>query len=147
MNRRAYLASLGTVSTVGVAGCSTVTGTLRGEPCSGNDCDIGMTRTEFVPETYEISVGETVVWKNTSEAIHTVTAYDSSLFEDKGAEYFATGDYDDFETAHEEFWNENNGALHTRETFEHTFEVPGTYHYACLPHEEGGMIGLIKVTE
>ncbi|GAB7017961.1 plastocyanin/azurin family copper-binding protein [Halostagnicola sp. A-GB9-2] len=146
MNRRAYLASLGTVTTVGIAGCSTVSG-MFGEPCSGDNCDVGMTRTEFVPETYEISAGETVVWKNTSEADHTVTAYWSGKFEEGDAEYFATGDYDDFETADEEFWNEANGTISTRETFEHTFEVPGTYSYVCLPHEDGGMIGFIEVTE
>ncbi len=52
---------------------------LRGRPCGGDGCDVGMTRNEFVPEEYEVRVGETVVWKNTSGADHTVTALENTL--------------------------------------------------------------------
>jgi plastocyanin len=31
------------------------------------------------------------------------------------------------------------------ETFEVTFEVPGTYRYVCLPHEDHGMRGTVVV--
>ena len=33
------------------------------------------------------------------------------------------------------------------ETFEHTFETEGVYHYYCAPHETGGMIGSVIVGE
>lgn len=33
------------------------------------------------------------------------------------------------------------------ETFEHTFGAPGVYHYYCVPHEAGGMIGSVIVGE
>ncbi|MCU4926895.1 plastocyanin/azurin family copper-binding protein [Halobacteria archaeon AArc-dxtr1] len=145
MDRRVYLAGLASASTAALAGCSTVLSAFDSEPCDGDNCDIGMTRTEFVPEEYTVSAGDTVVWKNTSEADHTVTAYENVRFEEEGAEYFATGGYDDFDTAFEEFWGSRGGRLGTQETFEHTFDVPGTYSYVCLPHEEGGMIGTIHV--
>lgn len=145
MNRRAYLAVFASASTAALAGCS-VLGALDGEPCDGDRCDIGMTRNEFVPEEYEVSVGEPVVWQNTSEADHTVTAYPNPLFEE-GETYFATGGYDDFDTAYEEWWDDRGGRLGTRETFEHTFSVPGTYDYVCLPHEAAAMVGRIVVTE
>ncbi|MCL5279758.1 MAG: plastocyanin/azurin family copper-binding protein [Planctomycetes bacterium] len=29
--------------------------------------------------------------------------------------------------------------------FQHTFEVPGTYVYFCLPHEAMGMVGKVTV--
>ncbi|MWV39829.1 plastocyanin/azurin family copper-binding protein [Natrialba sp. INN-245] len=145
MNRRAYLASVGTVASVGLAGCSSVLGVFEDDPCGGDGCDIGMTRNEFVPEEYEVRVGETVVWKNTSGADHTVTALENTLPE--GAAYFATGDYEDERTARDAWHEYRGGRLGTRETYEHTFEVPGTYDYICEPHIRGGMVGTIIVTE
>lgn len=145
MNRRVLLAALGTGASAGLAGCSSVLNIADDEPCSGDECDIGMKRNEFIPDTYEVTVGDTVVWKNTSGADHTVTARESSLPE--GADYFATGDYEDEATAIESWHEDRGGRLGTRETFDHTFEVPGTYLYICEPHVEAGMIGRIVVTE
>ncbi|MFP8953534.1 plastocyanin/azurin family copper-binding protein [Natrialbaceae archaeon A-arb3/5] len=145
MNRRAYLAAVGTTASVGLAGCTTALSIFDDEPCSGDDCDIGMTRNEFVPVEYEATVGETVVWMNTSDADHTITASESSLPE--GAEYFATGGYDDEETAIEAWHEYRGGRLETRETYEHTFEIPGTYVYICEPHVGAGMTGSVIVTE
>lgn len=31
------------------------------------------------------------------------------------------------------------------ETYEHTFDVPGTYVYVCIPHVAAGMIGRVHV--
>ncbi|THE62933.1 halocyanin [Salinadaptatus halalkaliphilus] len=146
MNRRCYLAAVGTGAAVSLAGCSSVLSAFDDdELCRGEDCDIGMTRNEFVPETYEARVGETVVWKNTSGADHTVTALENSVPDD-GA-YFATGDYDDESTARDAWHEYRGGRLGTRETFEHTFAVAGTYDYICEPHVTGGMIGSVVVTE
>ena len=146
MNRRAYLALVGSAASVSLAGCSSVRSAFTDdELCGGDDCDIGMTRNEFVPEEYEASVGETVVWKNTSDARHTVTALDNGIPED--AEYFASGGYEDQQTAVDAWHEEEGGKIEIRETYEHTFEVPGEYDYICEPHVYGGMIGTVIVSE
>lgn len=145
MNRRALLAALGTGATASIAGCSSVLGLSEDDPCSGDECEIGMTRNEFVPETYETTVGNTVVWKNTSGADHTVTAFENGIPDE--AEYFATGGYEDEETAVDAWHDDRGGRLGTRELYEHTFEVAGTYQYFCEPHLPAGMVGEVIVTE
>ncbi|MFP9059307.1 plastocyanin/azurin family copper-binding protein [Natrialbaceae archaeon A-chndr2] len=144
MNRRVYLAAVGSATLTGLAGC-TALGDIGEAVLEPSEYDIGMSRNEFLPDEYEATVGETVVWKNTSEADHTITAVERSLPE--GASYFSTGDYPDQETATEAWHNHRGGRLGTRDTFEHTFEVPGTYRYICEPHVKGGMVGTVIVTE
>ncbi|ELY92672.1 MULTISPECIES: cupredoxin domain-containing protein [Natrialba] len=145
MNRRAYLAAVGTSLSASLAGCTSTLGVFDDSPCSGDDCTIGMTRNEFLPREYEATVGETVVWKNTSGAIHTITALESGIPDD--AEYFATGGFEDDATAREQWRENHSGGLDTRETFEHTFEVPGRYEYICIPHVNADMVGTIIVSE
>ena len=150
MQRRTYLAGLGSAGLAGLAGCTTVgdvTGGLLGD---SDEYHIGMTRNEFIPNEYEATVGETVVWKNTSGALHTVTAYEDSVPD--GADYFCSGGFDSQDEA-EAAWEENyGGAIDVGETFEYTFETPGSYPYYCIPHERDGrgggwMMGLVRVTE
>lgn len=147
MNRRVYLAAVGTAASASLAGCSSVLSVFDDDegPCAGDECDIGMSRNEFLPESYEANVGETVVWKNTSGADHTVTALENQIPDD--ADYFASGGYEDEETAIEAWHDYTGGGLSTRETYEHTFDVPGTYAYICEPHVKGGMIGEVVVVE
>jgi len=145
MHRRVYLAAVGTAVSAGLAGCSSAISTGGSDPCSGEDCHIGMNRTTFLPDVYEISVGETVVWKNTSEADHTVTAYDNGIPD--GAAFFATGGFENQASARHAWQGQRGGRLGPRETFEHTFEVPGTYEYFCIPHERAEMDGKIIVSE
>ncbi|MFW5978080.1 MAG: cupredoxin domain-containing protein [Halohasta sp.] len=136
-SRRKFLAVAGTTATAGLAGCLGLF-----EP---SDYDIGMTAAAFTPETLTVSAGTTVVWQNTSSRGHTVTAYEDTLPE--GASFFATGGYETEAEARDAWQSEGDGAIDTNETFEHTFEIPGEYGYVCLPHETGGMIGTIEVTE
>lgn len=144
MNRRVYLAAVGSATLAGLAGC-TALGEVGEQVFETTEYDIGMSRNEYLPDEYETTVGETVVWKNTSEADHTITAVERGLPED--ASYFSTGDYPDQETAVEAWHSHRGGRIGTRETFEHTFEVPGTYYYICEPHVKGGMVGTVIVTE
>lgn len=143
MQRRVYLAGLGSAALSGIAGCAAL-GDSEREPCSGDGCDVGMTRNAFVPEEYEVGVGETVVWRNTSSSDHTVTAYEDAVPEE--ADYFASGGYESEREARGA-WDRGRGGFGPRETYEHTFDVPGTYGYLCIPHEAGGMVGTIVVTE
>ncbi|ELY60210.1 blue (type 1) copper domain-containing protein [Natronococcus amylolyticus DSM 10524] len=146
MHRRVYLATVGTAASASLAGCSSVLSVFDDDddgPCAGEECDIGMSRNEFLPETYTASVGETVVWKNTSGADHTVTALENQIPDD--AAYFASGGYEDEDTAIDAWHEYRGGRLGTRDTYEHTFEVAGTYAYICEPHVKGGMIGEVVV--
>jgi len=142
MRRRTYL-GIAVGSVAGAAGCLGNLGT--GGAGSGPDPDVGMTTNAFEPETYEVTVGETVVWENTSSRAHTVTAYDSGLPE--GAAFFASGGYDDEDAAREAWDEELGGGMDPGVTFEHTFEVAGSYPYFCIPHERDGMVGTIEVQE
>lgn len=95
---------------------------------------VGMTNTlKFTPHTLTVHVGDTVVWKNGSALTHTVTdvpklaskAGDATL--PKGAKPF------------------NSGYLNPGQSYSHTFTVPGTYHYFCIPHEATGMVATVVV--
>jgi len=142
VHRRRLLATV-TGGLAGLAGCSSVLGGGGDSPCEGESCDIGMRRNAYVPEEYEVGVGDTVIWRNTSGANHTVTAYDDGLPE--GAAYFASGGFEAESSAREAWADGLAGAIYPRETFEHTFEVAGTYTYLCIPHERSGMVGTVVV--
>ena len=89
----------------------------------------------FDPKTMTVKLGEAVVWKNASDLTHSVTdepslavsAQDAAL--PAGAESF------------------NSGLIAPGKEFSHTFKVPGTYRYFCIPHEEAGMVGTIVVSK
>lgn len=148
MRRRAYLAGVGSGGLLALSGCTALGDTA--ESLFGDDYDVGMDRNAFTPESAEVTAGEPLVWKNTSGSVHTVTGYDGS-FEGE-ADYFASGGFES-EGAARDAWNEDQGgAIGTGDTFEHTFEVPGTYQYFCIPHEFDGngrarMVGTITVVE
>lgn len=131
MDRRAFLVG----SAALVSGC-------LGSAASG-DYDIGMTLEAFDPKTITVSPGTEVVWKNTSSRGHTVTAYEGAIPDT--ATYFASGGYDDEQTAREEYHSAGGGVIDGNGTYKHTFEEPGIYEYVCVPHERGGMVGTIKV--
>ena len=141
MDRRTFLSGTATGVAAGLAGCSGVLGG-EGPP---EEYDIGMSSSRFLPASLEVSVGTTVIWANTGARAHTVTAYDDKIPE--AADYFASGGFDDEETARQAWLDETGGAIYSYETFEHTFDVPGRYTYFCVPHESGGMVGTITVEE
>jgi plastocyanin len=97
--------------------------------------EVGMTnQLRYTPETLRIRAGQTVVWRNGSDVLHTVTAdpsraaQASSVSLPEGVEAFDSGD------------------MPPGATFRYTFTVPGEYTYFCVPHELAGMIGRIVVT-
>jgi plastocyanin len=100
------------------------------------DAVVGMTNTlDFKPDTVRIPQGHTVRWENSSVIVHTVTAdpadatLDESVRLPDGAAPF------------------NSGNLDPKATFEHTFDVPGTYRYFCIPHEGTKMYGTVIVED
>ncbi|HMB51576.1 MAG TPA: plastocyanin/azurin family copper-binding protein [Natronoarchaeum rubrum] len=141
MKRRAYLAAVGSATAAGLSGCTVLGFGSDG----GGDYDIGMSANAFRPDTYEVSVGDTVVWRNTSSRGHSITAYEDNIPED--AEYFATGGHESQSEAEDAWTDSRSGNIQRGETFEHTFEVPGEYGYYCIPHVPQGMDGTIVVTE
>lgn len=133
MDRRTFL-----------AGTAVFAGGCLGRGAS-EDYDVGMTLDAFDPVEVTVPAGTTVVWKNTSSRGHTVTAYEGSLPE--GADYFASGGFESEAAARGAWQSDEGGILYGGETFEHTFEVPGTYGYVCLPHERDNMTGTVVVEE
>ena len=89
----------------------------------------------FEPKTVTVKAGDTVVWKNVSDLTHSVTdisrlattAQDASL-PPEGKEF-------------------NSGLMPPGKEYSHTFAVPGTYKYFCIPHEEVGMVGTVVVSK
>lgn len=142
MHRRRFLERLGVAgsavgATAALAGCSSVGG--------DEGYDVGMVADGYRPAELTIAVGETVVWENTSSRTHTVTAYEGGIPDE--ADYFATGGYDDEETARAEWRSDFGGGLENGERFSYTFSVPGRYDYVCIPHESGGMYATVFVEE
>ncbi|MFB6219371.1 MAG: plastocyanin/azurin family copper-binding protein [Halobacteriaceae archaeon] len=136
MKRRTFLAGVG-AGVAGFAGCA-----ASGGPGVG-DHDVGMSTDKFLPRRIEVAVGETVVWANTSDRPHTVTAYEGSLPD--GAPYFASGGFDSEAAAREGWFDGMGGAIQSGETYEHTFEVAGEFPYFCIPHEAAQMVGTVVV--
>jgi len=94
----------------------------------------------FDPDSVTVSVGDTVTWTNESSETHTVTAYEDKI-PDEGV-YFASGGFESEEDARSHL---SDALIDPGETFEVTFDEPGTYAYFCLPHEASGMKGTIIV--
>lgn len=97
---------------------------------------VGMTNTmKFDADTVRIKVGEMVEWNNSSLLAHSVTgdpaesSVEGSAVLPDGAKPF------------------DSGMMDPEETFTHTFEVPGTYQYFCIPHEGAEMFGWVIVEE
>lgn len=142
ISRRRTLELLGAaVVTTSLAGC---TGD-DGDDGNGDDNTVDMTADNlFQPDELTVSVGTTVTWENVSEVGHTVTAYVDEIPDD--AEYFASGGFDAEQAARDGYTQDLEGNIAAEETYEYTFDTPGTYEYFCVPHE-GTMTGTITVEE
>ncbi|MBI5044830.1 MAG: hypothetical protein HZC02_02800 [Candidatus Levybacteria bacterium] len=88
----------------------------------------------FDPHTLTIRPGDTVTWKNVSkELVHSVTT-DANKVRNPNLVLLPVG---------AEAWD--SGLLQPGESWSYTFQIPGTYHYVCVPHELVGMVGEIIV--
>ncbi|WP_049968230.1 plastocyanin/azurin family copper-binding protein [Haloferax prahovense] len=135
MNRRDILKLGGSaLVATAIAGCSSNTNPDGTAHVSMNE-DFA-----FDPKTLTVSAGTTVRWVNESEVGHTVTAYEDEIPTE--APYFASGGFESERAARNDV---SGGLLATDETYEHTFDVTGTYAYVCIPHESSGMTGTITV--
>jgi len=112
----------------------TVTGCAGGdddEAAAASEAEVVMKLVAFTPDQLEVAAGTTVTWTNRDAGAHTVT---SGTVEQGGAgvtqEPDGTFDSDDIPKG---------------DTFEHTFEEPGTYPYFCALHP-ATMRGEIRVT-
>jgi plastocyanin len=139
MDRRTFLAGATSVTAVGLAGCTA----LGGGTDAPSDYDVGMGSAFFRPEVVEIAAGESVVWANTGNRRHTVTAYQGQYPD--GAEFFASGGFETEEAAVDGWQDGFEGHISPGATYERTFEIPGEYHYYCIPHEPSGMVGKVVV--
>lgn len=137
MDRRNFLAAASAGVSIGLAGCLD-----RFEAAATTDDRVEMTIDSFRPERLTVESGTTVEFVNTSSHAHTVTAFDDGIPDE--AEYFATGGFEDEEAA-KEGWDNQEGLLYQNESWEHTFEVPGTHQYYCVPHIDAEMIGFVDV--
>ena len=94
----------------------------------------------FDPARLTVESGTTVTWVNDSDVGHTVTAYDDAIPDD--AAYFASGGFDSERAARNDV---ADGVVAAGESYEHSFDVRGTYEYVCVPHEGSGMTGTVVV--
>ncbi len=103
---------------------------VDGEPA----VTVGMTNTlSFDPDTVRIETGQSVRWKNSSVIVHTVTADPAEATKDESVRLPESASAFD------------SGNLDPKATFDHTFTVPGTYRYFCIPHEGTKMYGTVIV--
>jgi plastocyanin len=160
MDRRRYLRAVALAGTAaGIAGCtgddgpdstSDPTGTETDGPASSPTATETPTATatpeppsdpaqqvavgdglSFDPETFEIQVGETVLWEWVGPG-HNVKYDEGDVPEGTGW----TGTEGSRTTTYGE------GHAHW-----HTFEVAGEYAYYCVPHQSSGMRGSFTVLE
>jgi plastocyanin len=132
-SRRALLRVGGAALAVAAAGC------LGGR--SSGPAVVSMAEgLRFDPETATVEAGGTVRWENDSDVAHTVTG-EAAAIPGEGT-YFASGGFDTERAARDSL---RAGLVDPGESYEHTFETPGTYGYYCIPHEGSGMAGRVRV--
>jgi plastocyanin len=91
---------------------------------SGGGSEVSMKDIAFDPSEITVNKGDTVTWTNDEAIGHDVTKTGGP-----GPD-FSSGD---------------PGGLSEGDTFEQTFDTPGTIEYVCQVHESQGMTGTITV--
>jgi len=99
---------------------------------SGNEVEV--VDSSFEPASLTVTAGEEVTWTHTGSLPHTVTSSDGDFDSSPGCASFSDGG--------------SGACMDNGETFQFTFDSPGTYAYYCKLHgtsEGGGMAGTIVV--
>jgi len=91
----------------------------------------------FDPAAVTIHVGQTVTWVNSSSIPHSST--------DDPAKNPVEQTFPQYSVLPAGATSWDSGLLQPGQSFSHTFTVPGTYHYFCIPHILSGMRGTITV--
>ena len=116
-----------------IAGCSSASSFPEADIIAGPGRKL-----VFEPADLTISVGETVTWGFPSSG-HNVCCHPGDNDEvevPKDGQPFAS--YGPEESPRGSF-------VPVGGTYEHTFDVPGEYHYVCIPHVDNGMTGTVRV--
>lgn len=131
LTRRAFLRhallALGAGAAGGLAACGAPTGAANGPMVEMGALSV------FTPSRLTIKAGQTVTWRNTSSIVHSATGDPRRLARPENArnpESVAPWD---------------SGSILAGKSWSRTFDVPGEYRYACVPHEIAGMVGSIVV--
>lgn len=130
-HRRAVLSGLGALLLVVGAACAAP---------AANTTSSGTTITmaaanQFQPVTLNVQRGTSVTWVNSSAVPHSVTDDPNKVL--TATDVALPADAQPFDS----------GFIAPGQSFSHTFDVPGTYRYVCLPHETIGMVATIVVGE
>lgn len=118
------------VAASALAACAE-TGPAYGPLATNTSATIIMSGLHFQPETTHVRVGDTVEWRNQSSFTHSVNA-NPARFPDDVSIPAGAAPFD-------------SGRIPSGGIYRHTFDVPGTYNYVCLPHVDFGMGGTIVV--
>jgi plastocyanin len=89
----------------------------------------------FEPREIVVKVGGEVTWVNDSDMDHTSTANQKKAADKANVRLPDGADQ----------WN--SGFIKPGKSLTMTFDVPGEYHYFCIPHEKVGMLGVIEVVQ
>lgn len=94
---------------------------------------VNMGDMSFLPATITVNVGQRVVWKNTSWAVHNVV--DDSSTVSSVTDVALPAGVKPFDSAY----------LEPGQVYSRAFTVPGIYRYVCTLHEANGMKGVVIV--
>lgn len=94
---------------------------------------VNMGDMSFLPSTITVSVGQRVVWKNTSWAVHNVVDDRSKV--SSVTDVALPAGVQPFDS----------GYLEPSQIYSRVFTVPGIYRYVCTLHEANGMKGVVIV--
>ncbi len=123
---------LALVAALALGGCASGSGTT----------EVSMTDDQrFDPNDLSVAAGTTLTFTNDSDEPHTVTAEQGSVPD--AAAYFSSGGFSNEKQARADV---GTALIRSGETYELTLDEPGSYRYACIPHEANGMVGRIEVT-
>jgi len=94
---------------------------------------VTMGEMSFLPATITVNVGQRVVWRNSSYAVHNVVDDASKAI--SVIDVKLPGGVQPFDS----------GYLQPGQTYSRVFTVPGIYRYVCTLHEGNGMKGVVIV--